>query len=78
MQHNGSVQQAPPHLSLLPLYMTVYKKDYCVKLSMHTISKYIYTTTDEPLYNTIFGVQANFRVSYPNRVITRVKYTAYI
>ena len=29
----------------------------------------------QPLYNTIFGVQANFRVSYmyPNHVITRVK-----
>ena len=27
----------------------------------------------QPLYNTISGVQANFRVSYPNHVITRVK-----
>ena len=29
--------------------------------------------TPQPLYNTIVRVQANFRVSYPNRVITRVK-----
>ena len=29
--------------------------------------------TPQPLYNTVFGVQANFRVSYPNYVITRVK-----
>ena len=32
--------------------------------------KYI---TPQPLYNTIVGVQVNFRVSYPIRVITRVK-----
>ena len=29
--------------------------------------------TPQPLYNTIVWVQANFRVSYQNRVITRVK-----
>ena len=29
--------------------------------------------TPQPLYNTIVGVQVNFRVSYPIRVITRVK-----
>ena len=29
--------------------------------------------TPQPLYNTIVWVQANFRVSYPNRVIMRVK-----
>ena len=29
--------------------------------------------TPQPLYNTIVGVQANFHVSYPIRVITRVK-----
>ena len=28
--------------------------------------------TPQPLYNTIVGVQANFRVSYPIRVISRV------
>ena len=27
----------------------------------------------QPRYNTIVGVQANFRVSFPIRVITRVK-----
>ena len=30
-------------------------------------------STSQPLYNTIVGVQANFHVSYPFRVITRVK-----
>ena len=29
--------------------------------------------TPKPLYNTIVGVLSNFRVSYPNRAITRVK-----
>ena len=32
------------------------------------------TSTPQPLYNTIVGVQDNFHVSYPIRVITRVKY----
>ena len=32
----------------------------------------------QPLYNTIFGIQANFRVSYPNRVISRVKCIGFI
>ena len=32
----------------------------------------------QPLCNTIVGVQAIFRVSYPNRVITRVKGIDYI
>ena len=30
-------------------------------------------STPQPLYNTIVGVQVNFRVSYPICVITRVK-----
>ena len=34
--------------------------------------------TPQPLYNTIVGVQANFRVSYPIRVILRVKCIDYI
>ena len=29
--------------------------------------------TPQPLYNTIAGIQANCRVSYPTRVIMRVK-----
>ena len=33
---------------------------------------YTYLHT-QPVYNTIVGVQANFRVSYPNRVIKRIK-----
>ena len=35
-------------------------------------------STPQPLYNTIMGVQDNLRVSYPNRVITRVKCIGYI
>ena len=34
--------------------------------------------TPQPLYNTIVGVQANFRVSYPNHVISRIKCVGYI
>ena len=30
-------------------------------------------STPQSLYNTVFGVQAHFRVSYPNCVISRVK-----
>ena len=30
--------------------------------------------TPQPLYNAIAGVQANFRVNYPIRVIRRIKY----
>ena len=33
----------------------------------------VYQDTPQPLYYSIVGVQANFLVSYPNRVITRVK-----
>ena len=33
--------------------------------------------TPQPLYNTIVWVQANFRVSYPNRVISRIKCIGY-
>ena len=35
----------------------------------------VYQDTPQPLYYTIVGVQANFLISYPNRVITRVKCT---
>ena len=35
-------------------------------------------TTPQPLYNTIVGVHANFRVSYPICVISRVKCICYI
>ena len=35
-------------------------------------------TTPQPLYNTIVEVQANFRVSYPNHVVLRVKGIGYI
>ena len=40
---------------------------YCI----HTI--YVFIKIEEIHHNTIVGVQANFRVSYSNRVITRVK-----
>ena len=35
-------------------------------------------STPQPLYNTIVGVQANFHVSYPNLVISRVKCIGYM
>ena len=35
-------------------------------------------STPQPLYNTIVGVQANFRVSDPIHVISRVKCIDYI
>ena len=38
----------------------------------------VFGDTPQPLYNTIVGVQANFCVSYPNRVILRVKCIGYI
>ena len=46
----------------------------------HKFHKYSDTEkiTPQPLYNTIFGIQANFRVSYPNRVISRGKCISYI
>ena len=40
--------------------------------------KYKTTCIPQPLYNSIFGVQANFSVSSPNRVIARVKCIVYI
>ena len=40
-------------------------------MSKHSMDYFF--NTPQPLYNTIVRVQANFRVSYPNRVITRVK-----
>ena len=54
----------------------------CIKYSKPLVSKESQTTcflllvnacTPQPLYNTIVGVQANFRVDYPIRVIMRVK-----
>ena len=36
---------------------------------------FFFKITPQPLYNTIAGVQANFRVSYPICIITRVKCT---
>ena len=47
-----------------------------------TWKSYLHATsiqyTPQLLYNTIVGVQAKFRVSYPNRVISRVKCIDYI
>ena len=45
------------------------------KLFTGTLNKNQNKTKKQPLYNTIVWVEANFRVSYPNRVITRVKYS---
>ena len=45
---------------------------------LKTVSGYlklcVYLNTPQPLYNTIVGVQYNFRVSYPISFITRVNY----
>ena len=38
----------------------------------------LFLDTPQPLYKTIVGVQANFRVSYPIRVISKVKCIGYI
>ena len=46
------------------------RKELCSYGLMADLSVY----TPQPLYNTIVGVHDNFRVSYPIRVITRVKY----
>ena len=43
----------------------------------HLVITFNYSTP-QPLYYTIVWVQANFRVSYPNRVVSRVKYIGYI
>ena len=44
--------------------MYIFKNAQVINVNVHT---------PQPLYNTIVGVQANFRVSFPIRVITRVK-----
>ena len=41
----------------------------CISIVAKPLMKY----TPQPLYNNIVGIQANFRFSYPIRVITRVK-----
>ena len=41
---------------------------------MYTVDVFEIAYTPQPLYNTIVGVQDNFRVSYPICVIRRVKY----
>ena len=47
---------------------------HILQLECTKVSRPGYADTPQPLYNTIVGVQANFRVSYPIRVITKVKY----
>ena len=45
----------------------------------HTVYKYTgINGTPQPLYDTSFGVKANFHVSYPNQVISRLKYVCNI
>ena len=48
------------------------EQEYFVKIKQTEV----YNSTPQPLYNTIFWVQYNFRVSYPICVIMRVKYKA--
>ena len=47
------------------------------KLRIIMVSR-IFLYTPQPLYKTIVGVQINFCVCYPNRVIMRVKCIGYI
>ena len=61
-QFQGEMYEKSDKMSDQPLYT----------LNSPEISTDLYITP-QPLYNTIVGVQANFRVSYPIRVITRVK-----
>ena len=42
-------------------------------MSSDTVMNILPNTPPQPLYNTIAGVQANFHVCNPIRVITRVK-----
>ena len=59
--------------------MTTYLGKSCsFGLTGHAFRKLLSVCTPQPLYNTIVGVQANFRVSYPIRVISRVKCIDYI
>ena len=45
----------------------------CQRLNVSYFIFLYNTSTPQPLYNTIVGVQRNFRVSYPIRAISRVK-----
>ena len=49
----------------------------CTSVTMVTAASWS-NNTPQPLYNTTFGVQASFRVGYPNCVISRVKCISYI
>ena len=63
---------------MLQLNLSIVKQLQLSQLPLVAVVSYaevanVAAVAPQPLYNTIFGVQANFRVNYPNRVITRVK-----
>ena len=62
MQHLGLV--ATVNVSVRKIFVT---ETLAMSLRSHTAK--ITSITPQPLYNTIAGVQANFGVSYPIRVI---------
>ena len=59
-------------LITLPICCRFKQNCFQVRFYIHFFSCFT-ICTPQPLYNTIVGVQTDFRVSYPNRVITRVK-----
>ena len=58
-------------LELIFLQIDLNKNDLESELWTNLATEII--QTPQPLYNTVFGVQANFCVSYSNCVISRVK-----
>ena len=59
--------------NLFPALIFVKKKNQLQMWNLY----HCFHSTPQPLYNTTVGVQTNFRVSYPNHVILRVKCIGY-
>ena len=75
--HQRSLRSTAENLLYIPKPNTeLFRKSlsYSGSKIWNAIPDHIKRSTPQPLYNTIVWVQANFRVSYPNRVITKVKY----
>ena len=63
-----------PHLEKTCLILYVKNKDTDQPAHLHSLmSIFVIHCLDCMIPTLADGVQANFRVSYPNRVITRVK-----
>ena len=52
----------------------LHKNWKCYEILEMNFIMFVFVITPQPLYNTIVGVQYNFHVSYPIRVIMTVKY----